>query len=124
MKIIAAPVLNGQINDHFGHSDEFQIFTIDDDNTIKLTNSIKSEKRCGCKTNLVGELKSEKVTILIAGYLGQGAKSKLNDAGIDVFSGFSGDVFQAVKSWNSGEFKFQSLVCEGNHTHGHNCNHH
>jgi predicted Fe-Mo cluster-binding NifX family protein len=123
MKKIAIPVVQEIINDHFGHSDEFLIFKVEENNQIELIETLKTENGCGCKSNLTEELVAREVTMILAGNLGQGAKSKLNKAGIEVITGFSGNAKEAVYKWISGDFKYQPVICSGGHNNGHNCNH-
>lgn len=119
MKKIALPVVDGNINGHFGHSHEFHIITLDESGNIISTEVLKTEQECGCKSNMANDLRSMGVSIMLAGGLGKGAKSKLNNAGIDVFTGFTGNIENAVKKWLSGDYVIDQELCSG----GHNCSH-
>ena len=123
MKKIATPVVNGSVNEHFGHSDEFQIFLIDDNNQVQAGEVLITANGCGCKSNLVEELQTRGVSVVLTGNLGQGAKEKLDNAGIEVLTGFSGSAEDAAKSWAAGNYKVQPILSHGGHNHGHACNH-
>ncbi|MBN2772686.1 MAG: NifB/NifX family molybdenum-iron cluster-binding protein [Prolixibacteraceae bacterium] len=119
MKKVAIPVSEGAINGHFGHSKEFQIFTLSEENQIINKEKFYNDQGCGCKSNLAGILKLKGVNTLLAGNLGNGAKQNLQNEGIEVFSGFSGTPEDALNKWISGNYFIHTETCSG----GHNCSH-
>ena len=129
MKKIAAPVTSaGQIDDHFGHCEFYKIFTISDDNRITGEKIIKSQQGCGCKSNIASVLADEGVSIMLAGGIGGGAINVLNNAGIEVIRGCSGNVADEVKQFVEGFVIDNGETCkhhEHQHAEGqeHVCNH-
>jgi predicted Fe-Mo cluster-binding NifX family protein len=116
---IAIPTRNSQVDDHFGHCECFTLFTVED-NKVVSTEVIPSAQGCGCKSNIVTELKSKGVEVMLAGNMGQGAYNKVMLAEIKVLRGCSGSVNQLVNDYLAGKVKDTFIIC-GNHEphHGH-----
>lgn len=115
---IALPSRQNQIDNHFGHCEYYTIFTVDN-NTKEITNSetIESPAGCGCKSNIAHTLSEMGVKLMLAGNMGEGAVRVLNNSGIDVLRGCSGDVKTVALKWLEG-----SLVDSGDSCHEHECN--
>lgn len=58
---------------------------------------------------LAGFLSGNNVNILICGGIGDGAKTALKDAGIQLYGGVSGNASQAVKSLLTGNLNYNHL---------------
>ena len=114
---IALPSRQNQIDEHFGHCEYFTVFTVDDTGTITSREIITPPAGCGCKSNIAVVLKEMGVRLMIAGNMGQGAVNVLNNSGIDVIRGISGDVQSAAQAWLAGELKDSGIAC-GLHEHG------
>ncbi|MEE3357987.1 MAG: NifB/NifX family molybdenum-iron cluster-binding protein, partial [Lachnospiraceae bacterium] len=97
---IAVPYNNGEIFQHFGKSEEFKIYEVVDGQILSST--IISAEGAGHEA-LAGVLAQQDVALLICGGMGDGAKSALDAAGIQVISGVSGDVDQAIADFLAGE---------------------
>uniref|UniRef100_UPI0026124D7D NifB/NifX family molybdenum-iron cluster-binding protein n=1 Tax=Clostridium sp. TaxID=1506 RepID=UPI0026124D7D len=114
---IALPSRQNQIDNHFGHCEYFTVFTIDD-NTKEILSSenIPSPAGCGCKSNIAQTLSELGVKLMIAGNMGEGAVRVLNNSGIEVLRGCSGDIKSVLLKWLDG-----SLVDSGDSCHEHEC---
>ncbi|MFA6403969.1 MAG: NifB/NifX family molybdenum-iron cluster-binding protein [Salinivirgaceae bacterium] len=128
MKIAVPVTRNNQIDDHFGHCEFYNVFTISATNEIVEVQTIKSEQGCGCKSNIASTLAQNGVTIMLAGGIGGGAINVLNNAGINVVRGCSGKPDENVKHYLSGSISDSGESCkshEGHHEEGsgHVCNH-
>jgi len=126
---IAVPVnwLN-QIDGHFGHCEFFNVYSISDDKNIIGIEVIKSTQGCGCKSNISEILSRFGVTVMLAGGIGSGAINVLNNAGIEVIRGCSGNPEDIVKEYISGSITDNGISCsqhEVHHAEGgeHYCNH-
>ncbi len=119
MKKVAIPTRGTALDNHFGHCEKFTIFSLDTDNQIVNTEEFGSPESCGCKTNLANDLAESGVSVLLAGGIGKGAIQKLKTAGIEVFSGYSGNVKEVLEKWCKGD-KGNTYVCI---SHEHNCSH-
>lgn len=114
---IALPSRENQIDNHFGHCEYFTVFTIDD-NTKEIISSenVPSPAGCGCKSNIAQILSNLGVKLMLAGNMGEGAVRVLNNSGIDVIRGCSGDIKSVLLKWLDG-----SLVDSGDSCHEHEC---
>jgi|SRR5210317_1599027 predicted Fe-Mo cluster-binding NifX family protein len=121
---IAVPVTNtNQIDDHFGHCEFYNVYTIID-GKIKTIDQIKSEQGCGCKSNIAKELAEKSVTLMLAGGIGNGAVNKLNNEGITVIRGCSGKPEQNVNQYIEGSLIDSGVNCQHhNEHHEHVCKH-
>ena len=116
---IALPSRQNLIDDHFGHCDYFTIFTVDKDKQeIVDQETIASPVGCGCKSNIAQTLSEMGVQIMLAGNMGEGAVRVLNNSGIEVLRGCSGDVKSVALAWLSGSLADSGDSC---HEHGHTC---
>ncbi len=108
---IALPSRNNEIDEHFGHCDHFKVFTIDDRNNIIDEETLAAPAGCGCKSNIAQTLAEKGVKLMLAGNMGQGAVNVLNNHGIDVLRGCSGDVKAVTENWLTGKLKDSGIAC-------------
>jgi predicted Fe-Mo cluster-binding NifX family protein len=128
MKIAVPVTRNNQIDDHFGHCEFYNVFTISEKNEITDVQTLKSEQGCGCKSNIATVLFQNGVTIMLAGGIGGGAINVLNSVGIDVIRGCSGNAADIVKQYIAGLVIDSGESCkihQEHHGQGHEhvCNH-
>ena len=121
---IAIPTKNDNVDDHFGHCEYFTVYTVDDN---KITNSeiVPSLQGCGCKSNIVNDLKAKGVEMMLAGNMGQGAYNKITFADIKVIRGCSGSVSKLMDEYLEGNIKDALIMCDHHHAEDsdHQCNH-
>ena len=127
---IAVTYQNGQIFQHFGHTEQFKVYTVD--NGIITTREIVDTNGSGHGA-LAGLLSALGVDALICGGIGGGARMALREAGIRLFGGVSGSCDAAVEALLGGTLGFNPNVkCDhhdhhgadhtcGDHGCGHNC---
>jgi predicted Fe-Mo cluster-binding NifX family protein len=111
MPKIAIPSRDGQVDEHFGHCGYFTVLTVGEDKAIVAEETFAPPAQCGCRSNLVNDLLAMGVTTLIAGNMGQGAATKLRQAGIAVVRGASGPVHQAAQAWLAGQLSDRDELC-------------
>jgi predicted Fe-Mo cluster-binding NifX family protein len=109
---IAIPFHNGYVNEHFGHSENYAVFTITPENQILNRTIIKGEEGCGCKSGIGNVLAREGVTIMLAGNIGAGAIHHLYTEGIDVIRGCSGLAEDVVINYLNGTITDGGQTCE------------
>ncbi|WP_353853013.1 NifB/NifX family molybdenum-iron cluster-binding protein [Dehalobacter restrictus] len=115
---IALPSRQNFIDDHFGHCEYFTVYTIDDvTKEILNQETVTSPAGCGCKSNIATTLSEMGVSIMLAGNMGQGAVNVLNNIGIDVVRGCSGDVKEVALNWLNGSLLDSGDSCN-QHEHG------
>jgi len=125
MKIAVPVTSNNQIDDHFGHCEFYGIYTVSEKNEITDVQTIKSVEGCGCKSNIAGVLAEQGVTIMLAGGIGGGAINVLNNSGIKVVRGCSGNAAEIVKLYVTGKINDSGESCAQHEQHkgvgGHIC---
>jgi predicted Fe-Mo cluster-binding NifX family protein len=126
MKIAVPVTKENQIDSHFGHCESYGIYTISDEKEITEIKSVESPQGCGCKSDIASVLASDGVTAMLAGGIGVGAINVLNNSGIGVIRGCSGDATEVVKLYLSGLVKDSGSSCHQHESHnkdGHQCSH-
>ncbi len=114
MMKIAVTYENGEIFGHFGHTEKFKIYSVED-GVIKAS--------CVVPTNgsghgaLAGFLVSQGVDTLICGGIGGGAQTALAEVGIRLYGGVSGSADKAVNDLLSGHLNFDMNVHCDHHDH-------
>jgi predicted Fe-Mo cluster-binding NifX family protein len=108
---IAIPVHNGYINDHFGHSEQFVIYTISPEKNIESVMPVPSLEGCGCKSGIAEILAEQGVSIMLAGNIGAGAINHLNEYGIEVVRGCHGPADLAVNAYLAGTIIDNEQTC-------------
>ena len=121
---IAVTYSNGEIFQHFGHTEQFKVYTVDG-NKI-LSNEVIDTNGSGHGA-LAGLLSRLDVDVLICGGIGGGAQMALSDAGIRLYGGVSGSADAAAEALAAGELDFNPNVRCDHHDHhgeGHSCGSH
>ena len=124
---IAVTYENGQVFQHFGHTAQFKIYTVEDG---KVTGSEVVDTNGSGHGALAGFLMQHGVDTLICGGIGGGAQmALLARAGIKFYGGVSGMADKAVEALLGGTLNYNPNVqcSHHNHEHGagaHNCGEH
>lgn len=111
---------NGEVFQHFGHTEQFKLYTIQD-GTI-LSQEIVDTNGSGHGA-LAGFLKEHGVDTLICGGIGGGAREALEEAGIRLYGGVSGKTDDAVQALLSGSLLYDPDVTCSHHGEGHGAHH-
>ncbi len=122
--IIAVTYQNGEIFQHFGHTEQFKLYHIEDGKV--LSSEIIDTNGCGHGA-LAAFLCSYKVDTLICGGIGGGAQAALADAGIQLFGGVWGNADAAVEALMVQQLVYNpNIQCShhGEHHHEGNCGSH
>ena len=117
MKIAAPVTKDYNIDDHFGHCEFYNIFTVTDKGEIADIQTIESTQGCGCKSNIAEVLVENGVTLMLAGGIGGGAINVLNSVGIEVIRGCSGNSNEIVKQFISGSVNDSGSTCTQHECH-------
>ena len=119
---IAVTYDNGNIFQHFGKTENFKVYEVEDNQVV--SSEVIGSNGTGHGA-LAGLLSEQGVDVLICGGIGAPAKQMLLDQGIQVVSGASGDIDAAVQAFLDGTLKDSVLpTCthhHGEHEHEHNC---
>lgn len=128
---IAVTYENGTVFQHFGHTEQFKVYQVEDG---RVTGTEILDTNGSGHGALAGFLVMHRVDALICGGIGGGAQAALNRMGIKLYGGCSGDADAAVQALISGELDYNPDVrCDHHdHEHGegahecgeHGCGHH
>ena len=122
---IAATYANGEIFQHFGHTQQFKLYTVENG---KITSSEVVDTNGSGHGALAGFLMQRGVDTLICGGIGGGAQVALAGAGIRLYGGVRGDADAAVNALLSGNLGYDPNVhCDHHgqgHGEGHTCGNH
>ena len=120
--LVAVTYENGQIGQHFGHTEYFKMFSIE--NGVIEKSGVISTMGNGHGA-LAGFLTGVGCDVLICGGIGPGAVEALSETGIQVYAGYMGDPDAAVNALISGELEMNSQpTCDHHHEGGHDCGSH
>ena len=109
---IAVTYENGQIFQHFGHTEQFKLYEVEGG---KVVSSVVVDTNGSGHGALAGFLTENGVEVLICGGIGGGAQMALAQAGIQLFGGVAGSADAAVEALLKQELVFNPDV---------KCNHH
>lgn len=122
---VAVTYEDGMIFQHFGHTEQFKVYEIEDGKIAE--EQIVSTEGSGHGA-LAGMLSDLRVDTLICGGIGAGAQTALAEAGIKLYGGVSGSADEAVKALLAGKLAFDPDVrCDHHEHHGgeqHDCGEH
>lgn len=126
MMRIAVTYEDGHIFQHFGHTQQFKIYDVQDGRI--LASEVVDTNGSGHGA-LAGVLTALHADILICGGIGGGAQMALAAAGIRLYGGVSGDADAAVEALVAGNLDYNPNVrCnhhgEHHHGEGNNCGSH
>ena len=117
---VAVAYENGQVFQHFGHTEQFKIYHIEDHavQSSEIVHTAGSGHGA-----LSGFLQKLGVQVLICGGIGGGARTALKEAGIQLYPGVVGDADQSVSALLNHTLQFNpSIVCHHHHHEpGHDC---
>ncbi len=125
---IAVTYENGQVFQHFGHTEQFKLYDVKDG--VVTASKVVSAEGFGHGA-LAGFLRQCQADAVICGGIGGGAQSALAEAGIRLYAGIQGDADEAVAKLIAGTLAYEeNPVCDhhGEHhhhgeDHGEHCDH-
>jgi len=117
---IAVTFENGQVFQHFGHTQFFKIYEIKDG---KMTGAVVPVVGGG-HSALAGFLEAQGVDTLICGGIGMGAQVALDNADIALYAGVTGSADEAVAKLLAGVLAQYAAANCNHHGHDHSCHDH
>ena len=119
---IAVTYDNGEIFQHFGKTESFKVYEVEDNKVV--SSEVIGSNGTGHGA-LAGLLAEQGVNVLICGGIGGGAQTALTEAGIELCAGAQGNTDQAVESYLKGELVSSGANCDHHHhEEGHSCGSH
>ena len=120
---IAVTYDNGNIFQHFGKTENFKVYEVEDNQVV--SSEVIGSNGTGHGA-LAGLLSEQGMDVLICGGIGGGARTALAEAGIELYPGVSGSADAAVNSLLNGTLLYNpDTVCaHHHHEDGHDCGSH
>jgi len=118
---IAVTYENGLVFQHFGHTELFKIYDVEDG---KITKEQVIDTNGQGHGALGGFLAAESVDVLICGGIGAGAQNALAAAGVQLFGGVTGSADEAVQAYLDGTLRYNANVQCNHHGQEHSCGQH
>ena len=116
---IAVTYDNGNIFQHFGRTEAFKVYDVEDGKVV--SSEVIGSNGIGHGA-LAGLLAEQNVDVLICGGIGGGAQAALEEAGVELCAGAEGDADQAVEAYLRGELVSSGANCDHHHhEEGHSC---
>ena len=121
---VAVTYDNGNVFGHFGRTEQFKVYDIEDGSIVSSKILDTNGEGCGA---LAGILNIADVDALICGGIGGGAQMALEEAGIKLYAGASGNTDAAVEALIAGTLNASGEANCNHHDHehgeGHSCGH-
>ncbi len=117
---IAVTYENGEIFQHFGHTETFKLYDVEDG---KIAGSRLLSAMGSGHGALAGLLAENKVDVLICGGIGAGARDALASVGIKLYGGVCGSADDAVNDLIGGSLAYDSDIKCSHHDHEHGGEH-
>ena len=121
---IAVTYENGEIFQHFGHTEQFKLYDVEEG---KIVSAQVVDSNGSGHGALAGVLSALGVDALICGGIGGGAQTALAAAGIQLYGGVTGSADAAAEALAAGKLVFNhNLHCDhhDHHGEGHSCGEH
>ena len=121
---IAVTYENSEVFGHFGHTEQFKIYDVEDGKIVKEAVVPTNGSGHGA---LAVFLADQGVDALICGGIGMGAQMALADAGIALYAGVRGSADAAAEAFTAGTLEYDpDAKCDhhGHHDEGQACGHH
>ncbi len=113
---IAVTYENGKIFQHFGHTEQFKIYTVEEG---KIVSAEVVDTNGSGHGALARFLSAQNVSVLICDGIGGGAQMALANAGIKLFGGVRGFCDEAVNDLLANKLNFNPEVKCDHHDHNH-----
>ena len=113
---IAVTYDNGSIFQHFGHTEQFKLYEVEDNKVVSAEVIDTNGSGHGA---LAGILRYLHVDVLICGGIGGGAQMALAEEGIRLFGGVVGEADAAVEAYLAGNLNYNPNVRCDHHDHEH-----
>lgn len=98
--MIAVPTKGSWVDPHFGHCDQFTLFTVEE-SVVKSRETISASGQRGCKNGIAAILARKGVKVLLAENIGEGALRVFSARGISIVRGVHGPIQKAVEDYLS-----------------------
>lgn len=113
---IAVTYDNGQVGQHFGRTESFKVFILEEGNLVNGELIPGGEHGHAAKAQF---MKDHAIDVVICGGIGQPAIDGVTAVGVKVYPGVTGDVDQVVKDFMAGQLAYSMDAVHAPHGHHH-----
>ncbi|MCD8145892.1 MAG: DUF134 domain-containing protein [Clostridiales bacterium] len=122
---IAVTYENGQVFQHFGHTEQFKVYDVEDGKIVSSQVVSTNGQGHGALAEILSALRAD---VLICGGIGGGAQAALASVGIRLYGGVTGEADAAVEALLAGDLSYNpDAQCshheDHHHGEGHECRH-
>lgn len=117
---IAVTYENGDVYQHFGHTQQFKLYSVEENKVVSSEIVDTNGQGHGALANF---LANYNVDTMICGGIGKGAQVALGQMGIQIFGGVQGNADQVIEKFLEGTLVYNPDV-QCNHHEGHDCGEH
>lgn len=117
---IAVTYENGDVYQHFGHTQQFKLYSVEENKVVSSEIVDTNGQGHGALANF---LANYNVDTMICGGIGKGAQVALGQMGIQIFGGVQGNADQVIEKFLEGTLVYNPYV-QCNHHEGHDCGEH
>lgn len=118
---IAVTYENQMIFQHFGHTEQFKLYDIENGQIVKTRIVNTNGQGHGALSDFLTQAGAD---VLICGGIGGGAQSALSEAGIRLYGGVSGTADEAVNAFLAEKLNYNPNVQCSHHEQEHSCGEH
>ena len=119
---IAVTYQNGEVYQHFGHTELFRIYDVENG---RVTHKMTIRPTNAGHEAMAKVLQKAGADLLICGGIGDGAQKAVQAAGIGLYAGVSGNSDDAVNALLSGVLRYETgSTCRNHGSCGHECGDH
>ncbi len=119
---IAVTYADGEVFQHFGHSEQFKLYDVENGKIVK--GQVVDTNGSGHGA-LAGFLKDAGADVLICGGIGMGAQTALAEVGIKLYAGVQGLADDVVNAFVAGQLQYDpNARCNHHEHHEGDCGHH
>lgn len=118
---IAVTYDNGNVFEHFGRTENFKVYSVEDGKVVSSEVVSSNGQGHGALASVLAE---QNIDVLICGGMGSGAQAALMDEGIKICAGQSGNTDEVVEAYLRGELVDSGCNCDHHdheHEEGHSC---
>lgn len=115
---IAIPNNGEMVNQHFGMSKSFVIVTVEDKKIVNVV-EVSSEEFAHQHKGLADLLVKQGATVVITGGIGAGAIEGLQQNGLEIIKGATGEYKKVVLEYINGTLENKDVVCNHHGEHHH-----
>ncbi len=119
---IAVSYENGEIFQHFGHTELFKLYDVEEEKIVNTQVVSTGGSGHGALAEVLHALNTD---VLICGGIGSGARTALTQIGVKLYGGVSGSADEAAEAFVAGRLAYNPTIrCDHRNQEDHTCGNH